>query len=88
MRILVAGNSNQLMDTLESLRATDPEACIVGQALNEGELLLEARSLQPELILLPWSFRSRLTSEWAAYLSAISGGARIMAVYTPDHEGG
>lgn len=83
MRILMAGNSNELLDILQTLCVTDSDMSIVGQALNEGELLMEARAHQPELILLHWTFRSRLTTEWAAYLSAISGGARIIVVYAP-----
>ena len=84
MRILMAGKSDALLGTLQALHVADPDVHIVGQALDEGELFAAARAHQPELILLHWTFRPRLTPEWAAYLSAISGGARVVAVYAPS----
>ncbi|MFN8471143.1 MAG: hypothetical protein U0822_02890 [Anaerolineae bacterium] len=81
MHILMAGDLPSLEQTLEALRATHPDLIVVGHAFTEGELFRTARIEQPEVILLDWSFRPRLTQEWAAYLSHLSGGARIIAVY-------
>ena len=83
MRIVIAGNSNALVNALHALHVTDTDLSIVGQAHSEGELFQVARAQRPELIVLDWTFRPRFTEEWAAYLSDISGGARVVAVYAP-----
>ncbi|MFN8485781.1 MAG: hypothetical protein U0768_22300 [Anaerolineae bacterium] len=82
MRILLAGDLLSLEQALEALRETHPDLSVVSHSWSEGELFRAARVEQPDLIVLDWSFRPRLTQEWAAYLSHIAGGARILAVYS------
>ncbi len=83
MRIVTAGDSQALVNAFHALHVVDSTLNVVGEAHSEGELFQVARSQQPEIILLDWAFRPRFTAAWAAYLSEISGGARVVAIYGP-----
>ncbi|MFN8498828.1 MAG: hypothetical protein U0641_13330 [Anaerolineae bacterium] len=83
MRIVMAGDSIALLDTLHALQVTDTSLSIVGQVHNEGELFRVARTERPEVIVVDSELRLRFTTDWAAYLSEISGGARVIVVYAP-----
>ncbi len=84
MRTVIAASRERVDALLRFLQARQEDMVLVGQAASDGELFRLIRSEQPEVIVIDRRFRTRITSDWLAYLHRLSGGASIITV--PDEE--
>lgn len=54
MRVLIADNQKKLRFALRILLEQQPELKVVGEAADAGELLIQARTQQPDLVIVSW----------------------------------
>ena len=52
MRVLIAEERPDIRRALKILLETQPNLDVVGEAINEDELLLQAQAIRPDLVLL------------------------------------
>ena len=80
MRILVADNHTSLRSALDMLLKCEPEFTLVGQSFDTTSLLTQARTLNPDLILLDWELPGQPTDTILPQLKALPSSPQVIAL--------
>jgi DNA-binding NarL/FixJ family response regulator len=80
MRILVADEQSKVRFALRVLLGQQTGLEIVGEATDTDELLTQARTASPDMVLVHWGLRGLVETELMPALRQISDDLRIVAL--------
>jgi CheY-like chemotaxis protein len=88
MRILIVDDELQVRSALRLLLEQEPGLTVVGEAASVADLLDQARTVLPDLVLLDWQLPGLDAAEQVPYLRALRPGLLIAALVGLPTPGG
>ena len=87
MRVLLADDHTQVRWALRTVIREASGLTVVGEASDAENLLSQAQSLQPDLILLEWELPGRLGGDLLSSLRALNHQPRVIVLsHRPESE--
>jgi DNA-binding NarL/FixJ family response regulator len=80
MRILLADDQAQVLSALRLLLEQESELVVVGETGKAQDLLTQAESAQPDLVLLDWELPGSLAADLLSALRACCVQAKVVAL--------
>lgn len=80
MRILVADDDRRVRSALEMLLRHEPGLTLVGQCTNLEGLLVQARELEPDLVLVDWELPGRSAAGLLLALQQLETRSRVVVL--------
>jgi DNA-binding NarL/FixJ family response regulator len=87
MRILVADDDRRVRSALEMLLRHEPGLTLIGQCTNLEGLLVQARKLEPDLVLLDWELPGRSAADLLSAFQQLGIRSRVIVLSaSPESE--
>jgi DNA-binding NarL/FixJ family response regulator len=80
MNILVADNDPRVRAALHMFFSCEPELAIVGESADAASLLAQAKTLNPDLILIDWELPGHSTKAVIEWLKASEHTSKVIVL--------
>ena len=80
MRVLIADAHSEVRWALRTVIREEPGLTVVGEVSDSEHLITQARTLQPDLIILEWELPNRSSEELLVLLAALNHGSQVIVL--------
>ena len=78
MRVLLADDQSKVRSALRLLLEQEPGMSVVGEAVEDEDLLAQVEATQPDLVLLDWELPGLRTDDWLSTLRTLCPRLKVI----------